>query len=208
MRLLYVTDLHGSINKYNRILHIAREMQVDAVINDGDMLPNDGNGSMFSGQRLFISEFLSNHFGQFEESGIRYICMLGNDDLQIFDDLLSKTCSRYSYVTNVAQSSAVIDGYEFIGMNRVTDYPFRLKDRCRMDTLSFEFPRQYGTAVLSNESGEYQKIPDWPRYARLLPTIEDELELLPHPADYRKTVYIVHMPPLFLLFRVVQQRRE
>jgi Icc-related predicted phosphoesterase len=74
------------------------------------------------------------------------------------------------------------------------DYPFRLKDRCRMDTREYEFQAQFGSALYSTPAG-YREVPDWKAHAATLPTIADELERLPRPTDMAKAVYVIHMPP-------------
>lgn len=63
-------------------------------------------------------------------------------------------------------------------MNWVADYPFLLKDRCRMDTADFIFPPQHGLGVLSKSDG-FLQMDDWPAHARQLPTLEQELARLP-----------------------------
>jgi len=57
--------------------------------------------------------------------------------------------------------------------NLVTDYPFRLKDRCRMDSLKIRVSEQFGTGLLSTETG-FRELPDWDGLRENLPTIEDE----------------------------------
>jgi predicted phosphodiesterase len=42
MKLLFVTDLHGSKWKYDRLFEAAKEFQANVVINGGDMLPKNG----------------------------------------------------------------------------------------------------------------------------------------------------------------------
>src|SRR5262249_428293 len=111
------------------------------VINGGDMLPKNGD-PFFQGD--YISSALVPHFDRFEAAGIYYLCYLGNDDLRIFDELLDRICQSYRFVTTIAQTRLEIGGYEFIGMNWVVDYPFRLKDRCRMDTDNYVFQKQFG----------------------------------------------------------------
>lgn len=206
MRILYVTDLHGNIDKYNSIRKAAQEAFVDVVINGGDMLPKSGD--LFVDQRDFITGFLDRHFSEYQDDGIHYFCMLGNDDIASNDSIFDSVIARYSEIKNIAQNRIVLAGYEFIGMNHVADYPFRLKDRCRMDSLDFVFPQQFGTGMLSQESGQYQELENWKQYARELSTIEDDLELLPRPHDYRKTIYVIHMPPSALGLDVCSDRRE
>lgn len=191
MRILFVTDLHGCRSKYDKILGKATSLGVDVVVNGGDMLPRDGD--LFR-QDAFIRGFLSRHFERFEAARIPYLCCLGNDDLRIWDDLFGQTCRRYRCVHDLAQRKVIIGDTVFIGMNWVTDYPFTLKDRCRMDTHDFTFPAQFGPAVLSDPKG-WTDVPDWFTYARRLPTIADELAALPRPEGGRRNVYVIHMPP-------------
>ncbi len=191
MKILFVTDLHGCTWKYDRLFNAACTYQADVVVNSGDMLPKDGE--LFQ-QDQFITQDLSSHFNQFEEAGIEYLCYLGNDDLRIFDDLFEETCQQYEHIYNLAQRKVTIEHVEFIGMNWVVDYPFRLKDRCRMDTKEYRFQSQFGTGLLSTPKG-WQELSDWFRYAETLPTIADELEVLVRPKVFSQSIYILHMPP-------------
>jgi Icc-related predicted phosphoesterase len=192
MKVLFVTDLHGSKWKYKRLFEVARDFQVDVVINGGDMLPQDSEP--FKHQSKFIINYLDNHFAQFNSAGIYYLCYLGNDDLKIFDQLFEEICNKYPLVVCLAQRKFEIKGYEFIGMNLVVDYPFQLKDRCRMDTEDYIFQKQLGKGLLSTLNG-WQEIDDWFAYAKTIPTIEDELNQLIRPNDMAKCVYVIHMPP-------------
>ena len=67
-------------------------------------------------------------------------------------------------MTNLAQRKSEIGRFEFVGMNWVVDYPFRLKDRCRMDTADYVFQEQFGTGLLSTPNG-WQEIVEWISYA-------------------------------------------
>jgi predicted MPP superfamily phosphohydrolase len=173
MRILFITDLHGYIWKYDRLLEAAQEFEADVIINGGDMLPKTEN---LLAQDQFITDYLDNHFEKFNDARIYYLCCLGNDDLRIFDSLFEETCNKYPYLINLAQRKFEIGEYEFVGMNWVVDYPFRLKDRCRMDTQDYKFQEQFGTGLLSTQHG-LEEIEDWFAYAKTLPTIEDELEV-------------------------------
>jgi hypothetical protein len=79
-------------------------------------------------------------------------------------------------------------------MNWVVDYPFQLKDRCRMDTEDYMFQSQLGTGVLSTTRG-WQETDDWFSYARQLPTIQEELNRLVRPTDMERSIYVIHTPP-------------
>lgn len=100
MKILFVTDLHGSLWKYDKILALAKKHHVHAAINGGDMLPKTGD--LFD-QDQFIAGYLKDHFAAFNQAGIHYLCYLGNDDLKIFDPLFEKTCRSFPFVHCIAQ---------------------------------------------------------------------------------------------------------
>ncbi len=84
MRILFVTDLHGNKQKYERLFKAAKEFGAKVVVNCGDMLPKTGD--LFC-QGDFITKYLTNHFEKINNARIYYLCLLGNDDLRIFDNL-------------------------------------------------------------------------------------------------------------------------
>jgi len=183
--------LHGNKQKFERLFEAAKGFGAEIVVNCGDMLPKTGD--LFC-QGDFITKYLVNHFEKFNNARIYYLCFLGNDDLKIFDKLFEDTCNKSQFIINLAQRKIKIKDYEFIGMNLVVDYPFRLKDRCRIDTEDYLFQGQFGTGLLSTPNG-LQELEDWFSYARGLPTIEDELKLLEKPNDKAQSIYVMHMPP-------------
>lgn len=191
MKILYVTDLHGYKWKYEQLLALSESFNVDVLINGGDMLPKRGD---LLKQDQFIETFLDTHFKMFEEHGIYYLSCLGNDDLMIFDDQFQQISDKYEHVINLAQKKVEITGYEFIGFNWVVDYPFQLKDRCRMDNERYAFQEQLGPGMISTPEG-WEVFDDWFAQAHSLPTIKQELENLVKPNNMDKAVYVIHMPP-------------
>lgn len=188
---LFVTDLHGSRWKYERTLSLAVEAGAFLVVNGGDMFPH---GRLYEEQGRFVREFLDPHLAFYQEAGIRYLGMPANDDLGILDPLLEEAYSRHPVAMNPAGRRISIGGHEYLGLNLVTDFPFRLKDRARMDSRDFSFPPQFGGGIISLHGG-WREIPDWPAYARTLPTIEEELASLPVPDNLSRAVYVIHGPP-------------
>ena len=191
MRVVFVTDLHGSKWKYERLFEVAKDFHANVVINGGDMLPK--NNDLFK-QDDFITGYLDEYFALFDDAGIYYLCYPGNDDLKIFDELFEETCSKHPFVGYLGQCKFNIGSYEFVGMNWVVDYPFQLKDRCRMDTADYIFQEQFAKGLFSTHDG-WQEIDDWFTCAKMLPTIEEELDRLVRPNDMSKSVYVIHMPP-------------
>ncbi|MGE5189182.1 MAG: metallophosphoesterase family protein [Gemmatimonadota bacterium] len=188
---VYVTDLHGSRWKYERSLGLADEAGAKLLVNGGDMLPH---GRMHEDQALFIRDFLDPYFAECQARGIRFLLIPGNDDLAAHDPLLDAACARYPLVANIARKGVSLGPYDFIGLDLVADFPFKLKDRARMDTRDAAFPPQSAGGILSVPGG-WREIPDWPAYARTLPTIQDELASLPAPRDANRAVYLLHGPP-------------
>ncbi len=203
MKLLYVTDLHGIVWKYKRIFETAKTLNIDIVINGGDLLPA---GNLLR-QDEFIDNFLDDYFSEFNMENIYYLSYLGNDDLIIFDELFEKTCNKYPYIVPIAQKKFEIENYEFIGMNWVADFPFALKDRARKDTKDFIFPKQFGKPVLSTSNG-WEKIDNWFTLASEIPTIEDELNQLIEPNNKENAIYVIHTPPSNLGLDVCHDGRE
>jgi len=190
MKILYVTDLHGNILKYDRIFNIVKELNIDMVINGGDLYPKIN----LRKQDEFITSYLDSYLNRFERLNIPYLLIPGNDDLKTYDGLLEDVCNQYKNIFLVQNKKIELEGYEFIGFDLVADYPFRLKDRCRRDSDFFTYPRQFGSGLLSTPIG-FDDIKNWFIYAEGLPTISEELEKLPKPININKTIYIIHMPP-------------
>jgi Icc-related predicted phosphoesterase len=195
MKLLYTTDLHGHKEKYDRLLTAAEAEKPGAVIIGGDILPFPEQGRTLK-QVNFIEDYLDGFFKRLNDQGIYCLLFLGNDDYAMWDGDFQEVCDRYPRVFNLAQKKYELNGYEFIGMNYVCDYPFHLKDRCRLDTADGH--AKTTTGILSVPDGLHN-VPNWAEYIATLPTIEEELERLTKPKNMSKTVYVMHMPPAGLL---------
>lgn len=200
MKIIFTTDLHGIQWKYLRVLELARKLNVDAVVNGGDLLPVEGDLAL---QDEFILDFLDDYFLQYESSSITHLSVMGNTDLKRFDPLFNEISSHYNCIQNLATNNFKINGYEFIGLDVMPDYPFRLKDRCRLDTPEDNIQEQFGKGFLSTANG-WEDIEYWPGFVKTLPTIEEELEQLPTPEFMEKSIYVMHMPPAFLGLDVCQ----
>ncbi len=188
---LFVTDLHGSRWKYERTLALAGETGADLVVNGGDISPH---GRRHEDQERFYREFLGPHLAAYQRAGIRYLAITGNDDMAAFDGVLDEVCAPLPLADHISQRAVAFGGFTFIGMSLVTDYPFILKDRARRDDAGYPFGHQFGPGVLSTREG-FREIPDWPAFAKTLPTIAEELAALPSPGDPSRAVYVLHGPP-------------
>ena len=204
MKILYVTDIHGVKWKYESIFDEAIANKVDILINGGDLFPTRPS---FFIQDEFIVNFLEGYMKKFDQEGIFHLFQPSNDDLAMHDELLEKVTDKFEFNRNIDQRKIKIKDYEFIGFNFVTDLPFGLKDRARMDTPDFEFPKQIGKPLISTKEG-LKEIENWFSYAQSLPTIEEELEKLTKPDDMKKAVYVMHMPPAKVSLDVCSDTRR
>lgn len=194
MKIIFVTDLHGKREKYDMLFDVIKTHGADILINGGDMLPWKTQNYPLKDQKDFIVNYLENHFRSFEKLCIYYLCLLGNDDLGILDELFKKTCEKFSFIHDIAQKKVKIGEYEFIGMNWVSDNPFTNKDRCRKDSNSETTQKVLPVGLISTPSG-WREIKDWINFRENLPTIEEELKNLPAPENFEKAIYVMHMPP-------------
>ena len=193
MKILYVTDLHGDKNKYEKMLKIAVDENVNVIVNGGDMLPKQCDRR--KEQSLFIKEYLQDYFARLNTHGIKYLAMLGNDDLLSVDKSFDEVCNEFGNIYNIAQNKVKINDYEFIGMNYILDHPFGCKDRVVMED-NYIFQKQLmSQAKISNDSG-FGTIENWIEYATTqLPKMREILNKLPKPDNFNKAVYVMHMPP-------------
>lgn len=195
MKILFNTDLHGSKWKYEKSLEIAVKESVDMVINGGDMLPTEGD--LIYDQEIFLTWDLKKILNHFNDQKIYYLFIPGNNDLKTYDRTFEQYFNSMEYVKNIAMKSEKIKGYEFIGFNLIHDYPFPLKDRCRRDAENYTYPEQYSVQILSKNNGfqEFESEKKWQEYCQTLPTLQEELKNLIQPADFRKTIYVMHETP-------------
>ena len=208
--ILYVTDLHGDMKKYDAILKIAKKKKIKCIINGGDMLPK-GLGSLHVAQRDFLEGYLKDYLEELAEEGVHYYGMLGNDDLKINDKYFENLVKFNPFLYNIAQKKKFLFpylDYEIIGCNFVCDYPFRLKDRCVLDDedSTIDCP-QYGEGLLSIPEG-YDIIEDWNVEANKRLRLKQILGQLKKPENQRKAIYVIHMPPSGLRLDVCADGRR
>ena len=80
-RCLFVTDLHGSLDRYDKLFRIIVSERPDAVFMGGDLLPHGWHGTDEGG---FISSYLAKELEKvrdaLKDSYPRIFAILGNDD--------------------------------------------------------------------------------------------------------------------------------
>lgn len=146
-------------------------------------------------QRRFINGYFDKYMSRLNAENIRFIGILGNDDLETIEPDYLNMISKYENIYNVDVNKLDIDGISFIGFSKVLDTPFFRKDRIVVENGQ-EMPEQLKEIVYVNKCQEPLTVKEWAEYRKNnVPYMEEELTKLPKPTEGYKGVYIFHDPP-------------
>lgn len=217
MKFLYATDLHGNHSYYKKLLKVAKERRVEAIIFGGDLFPK--NPLSYENQRHFIQDFLENWAVKVLKNNISIYWMLGNDDLRSIEPFFIHACNRIRDRAVVAnkreEAGQPIGGIKYIADNRcqlwgtdykivgfpyVTDYPFGLKDWCLYDYDGWKPEKYISLPVVSEHPSlempeNFSALDNPEQYFKSKGTMRQHLQRLPRPRDWRKTIFVCHEPP-------------
>jgi len=205
LELIYATDLHGDIKKYEDVFAYANRYDIKLIHLGADLLPK-GEG-MLKAQKKFIKGYLKNFYVRCHNEGIKVLAFFGNDDIY--------TRKKY-FIQSIGEYGDLLDevpfkkkGYSFKAYGYVPDHPFGLKNGVKLDNKfskpSELYPRIIPTTyegkiyrvkkltdpVDVNEKGVYT-IDDLSEYFKKKGTIEDDLKNI---RIGKKTVMAIHTPP-------------
>lgn len=196
-RFLYVTDLHGWTAGYEAMLDLAIRNQIGTIVNGGDMLPKEAD--LFREQEAFLNGFLRDHLTRCRAEGVRYLGMLGNDDLRCHEPLWRQTAADHDNIEDLAAAWHVLDDDVAIrGCPFVPDYPFGLKDWTLLDTADFVRPVQFSGPVVSTPEG-FKSIDDPRAFFADRPTLAEVLDgLADDTVNLSRAILVAHCPPIGL----------
>lgn len=191
MKVLYATDLHGQIGKFECLKKIIDDH--DLLIIGADLLPK-GPGTTIEKIAHFIDDYLPSYFEYFDENypDLQIIIDFGNDDRIMYYDMFKTVISRFDNVHRSHENVIYLRTWRFCGMHCVPDYPFDIKDWVREDGDTVVYPRQNGNPFHTNK-GFSEKIDDLQAFILNRPSMYSELSNMPDPDD--RTVYLIHAPP-------------
>lgn len=186
----FVSDLHGSISRYEKLFFAVKNEKPRVLFIGGDILPS-GLKSIVSGTNDFLKDIIIKGFSKLKselksEYPEVYI-ILGNDDGKFSEEKINKAASKglWTYVHNkkVEHGNFSIYGYSFIPPS-----PFLMKDWEKYDVSRYTEP-----GCISPEDGKrtYEIEPNLIKYS----TIKKDLEALFENNDMSKTVILFHSPP-------------
>jgi Icc-related predicted phosphoesterase len=190
---LFVSDLHGDLDKYRKLFKAIYEFSPDLVFLGGDLLPSGAKvpaqSRVFDGD--FISGFMAAQFLSLREiMRDRYpqICLImGNDDERFEEEYIvaGEAAGLWYYIHN---RKIIYNRYSIYGYSYVPPSPFLLKDWERYDVSRFVDPGSvspeegYRTIGVSEHDIKYA-------------TIADDLNSLIGDDDLARAIFLFHTPP-------------
>ena len=196
MIIVYSADLHGNKELYSELFTIAMQKKAKTIIIGGDMLPHHGPFKYsLQEQEDFIFGYLEPTLRDFlaKAPQTTLYTMLGNDDWQTSNEHMRSLSKKGLLRMLHGEKLEAESGYELIGFAHVPPTPFTIKDGERRDLSGDPVERQRCTACCSRD-GKIVVVDPIQHFAGAA-SIEEELERLPKPKDFRKTIYVMHSPP-------------
>jgi len=189
----FATDLHGKVERYNKLFSRILSEEPESVFLGGDLLPS-GLFALTSNETVvddFIKDFLVSEFIKLKNNmGSKYpriFLILGNDDSKINeqDFIDGQQLGVWEYIHN---KKIKFENFNIYGYSYVPPTPFQLKDWEKYDVSRFVDP-----GCVSPEEGWHSvKIPHHElRYS----TIEKDLEKLAGDSNLDNSIFLFHSPP-------------
>lgn len=212
MKALFSSDLHGEIHLYHDLWEVALASCPDWIALGGDLLPSfpptKRYEDMLPNQKRFVAEFLSPYFKKMlHTTSVKQVFLIpGNWDPGYSNIFRSP-------VDGVIDLSLTLfrleNGFELVGYPFVPPTPFRPKDYERMDDPESTWPPQKNPSYVRSEGPPDQLLALDPYpYLRARSTIRDDLNRLPEPISYQKTIYVMHSPPYGTHLDCIQGRKS
>ena len=190
---LFVSDLHGSTDRYEKLFDVISSERPSGVFLVGDLLPSGMGSLVFKGaaHRDFVNEFLVSGFSALQRSlGSAYprvFLILGNDDPRTEEAAILDAAAAgvWDYVHN---SKIEFGDHKVFGYACIPPTPFLLKDWERYDVSRFVDPGCVHPAdgVLSVPVPEH--VLQWS-------TIQNDLDKLTTDQEMTRVVFLFHTPP-------------
>jgi Icc-related predicted phosphoesterase len=183
LKCLFVTDLHGNENKFQKLFEITIKEKPEAVFIGGDLLPNQFaiNDHMDN----FIIDKILKKLKSIKKT--KFFIILGNDDPRIFEKSFIDA-DKEGLISYVNNKTVKFNDYFVTGYSYIPPSPFQLKDWEKYDVS-----RYTDVGAVSPEEG-YRTI-EIPTDEIVYSTISEDLEKLAKNATIEKTIFLFHAPP-------------
>ncbi|MDY0342388.1 MAG: metallophosphoesterase [Lentimicrobium sp.] len=187
----FVSDLHGSISRYELLFREMIRNKPSFVFLGGDLLPHIHRSARLKGENIpdFASDFLIPGFKKVRSQlGCNYpevFVIMGNDDHRVEEPKFVEAAEKELW-TYLNTSSFKFGPYTIYGYPFVPPTPFLLKD-----WEKYDISNAVSTGSLPPDAGFRTVDSDDTSAA----TIAEDLEKLTADADMSKAVFLFHSPP-------------
>lgn len=193
MNCFFVSDLHGNIDRYEKLFRLVTAERPSALFLGGDLLPSPYR-AMKTGEAFyenFTREFLVDRLDRLKQTmGAHYprvFAILGNDDARSEEALMLEAEKQgvleYCHNRRISWEEFTVYGYA-----NIPPSPFLLKDWERYDVTDYVRP-----GCVPPEKGTYTIQPV--EQGLKLSTIEKELKTLTGEDDLGRSIFLFHSPP-------------
>ncbi len=189
---LFVSDLHGKVNRYEKLFTYLEEEKPATLFIGGDILPSSVLHSFRAGEIKpdFVSDYLATRFEKLKNKlGGKYprvFVIMGNDDPKIEEETLIEF-EKQGLWEYIHGKVVPLNQFRVMGYSYVPPTPFLLKDWERYDTDHSVQPGcvkpEDGFRTFQTKENDYRI------------TIEDDLKKLSGEIDPERTICLFHSPP-------------
>ena len=193
MNCFLVADLHGSIDRYEKLFAVIESDSPDAVFIGGDILPHNLQSVIRRGGKDidFLRDFLilelSRLRARLSKQYPQIFIIMGNDDVRCEERSIIDA-EQSGIWTYAHKKSVRFDGYDILGYAHIPPSPFLLKDWERYDVSRFVDP-----GCVSPEEGV--RTVEMPENRRKFDTIQQDLETSFGEINPEQTILLFHCPP-------------
>nr|NQU89824.1 metallophosphoesterase [Bacteroidota bacterium] len=184
----FVSDLHGKINRYQKLFSLIEKEKPDAVFFGGDLLPH----ALLSDEQY--DDFAMDYFfpnlrklrNKLKKQYPQLFLILGNDDARIEENKF-QTASDDGLFWYANQLKMMYNGFPIFGYSFIPPSPFSLKDWEKYDVSRYvdpgcTHPMEGYRSVEASKNIEFE-------------TIQKDLENLTQAQDISNAVFLFHSPP-------------
>ena len=189
----FVSDIHGSVNRYKKLFQKIEDEIPDAVFLGGDLLPSGlfAYSSSNSIPNDFVNDIIKAGFVKLKlklaKKYPRVFIILGNDDGKFEEEEFIKAESEgiWEYIHN---KKVTFNKFSVYGYSYVPPTPFSIKDWEKYDVSRYVDP---GCVPPEEGSHSYEIKMDDIIYS----TIQKDLVELVKDDDVSKSIFLFHSPP-------------
>ncbi|MDD4051680.1 MAG: metallophosphoesterase [candidate division Zixibacteria bacterium] len=189
-RCLFVSDLHGQIDRYQKLFHVMAEEKPEGVFIGGDFLPA-GSSRGHAVVQDFVAGYLPDELTRLRTSLAgdfpRIFLIMGNDDERAAEPAVQEL-ERRGLLEYIHDRKRNLEQFVAYGYAYVPPTPFLLKDWERYDVSRYIDPGD-----ISPEEG-WRSVPV-PERERKHSTIKSDLDRLTGDEALDQAVFLFHAPP-------------